>query len=230
MKDFLQDLFFPRVCLGCGFLGSHLCPSCAKEMKKVQKDRCFYCKKPSFLGLTHPNCKKKSGIDGIITVFYYSDIVKKIIKNIKYRLVSQGIRDLCLQIPQDTYAKLDYYNKLYKNLAITPIPLSAKRKRQRGFNQAEKLADSINQFLSYPRAQNLIKYRETKSQSQIPALSERKKNVRDVFTLTDPDQLKARAVLLVDDVVTTGATVAAAGKALKEAGVSKVVVFALAKG
>ena len=199
-------------------------------MKRVQKDWCFYCKRPSFLGLTHPNCKKSGGVDGIVTVFHYNDTVKRVVKNIKYRLVTQGMYSLFSQVPQETYSKLGRYNKLYKNLIFIPIPLSDDRKRRRGFNQTEKFLDFINQFLSFPRAQNLIKKRETRPQSQMSSLRTRRMNIKKAFTVINAKEIKGKSVLLVDDVVTTGATVAEATRELKDAGVSKVVVFALAKG
>ena len=229
MKDFLKDLFFPRVCLGCGFLGSHICPSCEKKIKKVQKDWCFYCKQPSFLGLTHPKCQK-GGVDGVVTAFYYNDVLKRIVKNIKYRLVREGLKDFFLLIPQETYAKLDRYNKLYRDTLLMPIPLSSKRKRQRGFNQSEELVNHIMQFLSFSRAKNLIKIHDTKSQSQTMSHAERKKNIKGAFAVEDGEEISGRVIVLVDDVVTTGATVAEAVRVLKKQGAAKVFVFAIAKG
>ena len=154
--SFFIDLLFPRVCLGCGVLGSHVCLACQKKLKKIEKDICFYCKRPSFLGLTHPPCKKRYGVDGLISCFYYNDTLKKILKNIKYRLTRDGLHELFFLIPQEALDKIARYKKLNPDLSIESIPLHSSRERQRGFNQSQEIAAFISSSFNFPRAQTLI--------------------------------------------------------------------------
>ena len=227
---FLADLLFPRVCLSCGFLGSHICPTCYKKLKIIEKDSCFYCRKSSFLGLTHPSCKKRYGIDGNLSCFYYDDTLKKIIKNIKYRLAREGLKELMLLIPPSQFNKLARYNQLYTNIEIEAIPLFKTRQRQRGFNQALEICMFILGSFDFPQASNLIRNRDTLSQSQISKARDRKKNIKDAFILKTNQEPARRKILLVDDVMTTGATAAEAASLLKKRGAEKVFVFTLAKG
>lgn len=230
MIKFLKDLLFPRVCLNCGVLGSHICLYCQKKLKKIEKDTCFYCRRPSFLGLTHPLCKRKNGVDGNLSCFYYDDTLKRILKNIKYRLVREGFKELLLLIPQETINKLGRYDKLYHKLSVEPIPLHPVRQRQRGFNQADEIASFIISLFGFPRAQNLIRIRNTLPQSQQVRSSSRKKNVRRAFALSVKKTFTGQTILLVDDIVTSGATVAEAASVLKQQRAEKVFIFALAKG
>lgn len=227
---FLVDLLFPKVCLGCGFLGSHICPRCYEKLKKIEKDSCFYCKRHSFLGLTHPSCSKRYGVDGNLSCFYYDNTLKKIIKNIKYRLVRDGLRELLLLIHQDRINKLGCYNKLYKKLFIEPVPLFKTRERQRGFNQAEEISRFVLTHFDFAQASNLTRTRDTFSQSQLSDKKSRKKNIKNAFTLSSKKTVTGHNIVLIDDIVTTGATVAEAASVLKKHGAGKVFVFTLAKG
>ncbi len=227
---FLADLLFPRVCLSCGFLGSHICPACYKKLRKIEKDSCFYCRKPSFLGLTHPICKKRYGVDGNLSCFYYDNTLKKIIKNIKYRLALSGLRELLLLIPQRQFDKIAGYNKLYGNLEIEPIPLFKARERQRGFNQAEEISTFLLESFDFHEASNLTRNRDTLPQSRISKSVDRKKNIKNAFALKTGKDLRKRKIILIDDIMTTGATVAEAASLLKKRGAEKVFVFTLAKG
>ncbi len=227
---FLKDLLFPKVCLSCGFLGSHICLNCQQNLRKIDKDTCFYCKRPSFLGLTHPPCKKKYGVDGFLACFYYNDVLKKIIKNIKYRLTREGLHELLLLFPEGVLDKLARYNKLYKNISVESIPLHRARQNQRGFNQSEEIARFITSSFSFPRAQNLIRTRNTPPQSQQSKSADRRQNIRNAFDLQPHHVFISKEILLVDDVVTTGATISEASQVLKRHGARKVLVFTLAKG
>ncbi|OGK18778.1 hypothetical protein A3G67_00140 [Candidatus Roizmanbacteria bacterium RIFCSPLOWO2_12_FULL_40_12] len=227
---FLKDLLFPRTCLNCGLLGSHICLSCQKKLKRIEKDNCFYCKRSGFLGLTHPACKKPNGVDGVLSCFYYNDVLKKILKNIKYRLTREGLTELFRLFPEETYHKLAYYKRLFPDLAVEEIPLHSARQKQRGFNQSGDIAAFLTMSFGFPRAQNLKRIKNTFPQSQQTKHRKRKDNIRNAFILSKEKLIPVRHIVLVDDVITTGATVAEAARVLKKHGALKVFVFTLAKG
>ncbi len=110
--------------------------------------------------------------------------------------------------------------------AVVPVPLHWARKARRGFNQAEELATPVARRLGVPLLRSFRRTRSTVSQSSLTA-NARDKNVRDAFRTRRPTT--ARHVLIVDDIVTTGATCRALAKTLRGAGCKEVSVLAIAK-
>ena len=227
---FLIDLFFPKFCLCCGYVGVYLCLSCQNKLKPIEQDVCLYCKKPSLFGLTHPGCQKKLNVDGLLILYYYSPILKKIIKNIKYRLAVQVWQEFYRIIKPEAIEKLGFYKKLSSDFIIQPIPLTKNKYNERGFNQAKIISVFFQKFINYPIVDLLARKKETLAQAQLGSLKKRYQNVRGVFQVIDKKYFNNKKVILVDDVVTTGSTVAEAAQILKEAGAKKVYVLALAKG
>lgn len=224
---FILDLLFPKFCLGCGYVGTYICPSCFEKLKPVREDTCLYCKKASLFGLTHINCNNKLNIDGLMVIYHYNPILKKILKNIKYRLAVQVWEDFYKGIRPEVISKLGFYKDLSNDLVIQPIPLSKIKSNERGFNQAKIISVFFQKFLHFPIVDILTKEKEKSSQAQIQGKKERYLNTKGVFsaaTCPHPN------VILVDDVVTSGATVKAAARTLKKSGAKKVYVLALAKG
>jgi len=111
---------------------------------------------------------------------------------------------------------------------IVPVPLHARRLRERGYNQAALLARELGKGVGLPVLENaLIRVRDTSPQVDLGA-EERRENVRGAFHLPD-DRLVGKSVLLVDDVYTTGATLEACSLALKQRGVRAAWALTLAR-
>jgi len=119
---------------------------------------------------------------------------------------------------------------------LIPVPLHTSRKRERGFNQAELLALGLsrevakNSGAGRPRVEThcLIRTRPTSPQTGL-SLQSRKENVRNVFAVMTPERIRGRVLVLVDDVMTTGATLSACAEALKKAGALSVLGLTLAR-
>jgi ComF family protein len=113
-----------------------------------------------------------------------------------------------------------------------PIPLSSERKRERGFNQSELLLDTMCEYddanIITPHTNVLYKPHPTLSQTQMPNKKQRKENVRGCFSTTDSKKISGRNCVLIDDIVTTGATLTEARKTLHKAGADNVVGLAFA--
>jgi ComF family protein len=111
---------------------------------------------------------------------------------------------------------------------VTAVPLHRQRLYERGYNQSEELARGIATAFGRPLVANaLTRFRPTLSQTEL-SRTERWENVRDAFVVADFEAVADRRVLLVDDVITSGATTAAAGIALREAGAQEVHAVAMA--
>ncbi|MBI4974076.1 ComF family protein [Candidatus Roizmanbacteria bacterium] len=224
----LLDIFFPAKCFGCGYLGVYICPSCEKQLHPIEKQPCIYCNKPSLYGLTHPKCRRHEGVDGFVSLFHYDNLLKKIIKGIKYSFVTAAQNDLFYLIAKYGQDPLIYYKKR-KNLFIQPVPLSEEKQRTRGFNQA-KIIGGVLSFLTNIKSAELIKrQKNTEIQAKIKDRRKRRENMRGAFSL-NKEQIGIKEILLVDDVVTSGSTVKEAAKILKIGGAKKVYVFSVAKG
>ena len=111
---------------------------------------------------------------------------------------------------------------------IVPMPLHRKKQRQRGFNQAALLAQELARVSSLPMVLAVIRSRDTAPQSGLTG-QQRRKNVRDAFEVKETARITGKRILLVDDVVTTGASANSCALALKQAGASFVAVLALAR-
>lgn len=113
--------------------------------------------------------------------------------------------------------------------AVLAVPLSRRRLHRRGFNQSRLLAHSLAEHLQLPLLpQNTVKRRHRPPQSTLPEKA-RHANVRNVFTVCRPEHIRGRRILLVDDVVTTGATFSELAKTLHQSGAAAVYCLALAK-
>jgi len=127
---------------------------------------------------------------------------------------------------------LSFFNSYRVNLdpadLIIPIPLHPARFRERGFNQAQILACLIAQKFNKPLAtKHLLRKRHTRHQAVLTK-KERWTNIEGAFTIKHSSSLKGKHILLVDDLLTTGATASEAAKMLKSAGAAKVGLLALA--
>lgn len=224
----LIDILFPRFCVGCGFLGSYICLDCQKKLEYINCESCLYCNKKSLFGLTHENCKNKWGLDGAISVFRYNDLLKKIIKTIKYRLATKVFDELCLVLRPDKIVKINFFKTLNKNIFIQPIPLYPAKERERGFNQSYLLSVFWNSFFQFEISSHIIRKKPTLAQAQMIEKRKRFINLRGAFKATA--EVYGNNYLLIDDVVTTGITLKEAAKVLKKAGAKTVFALTLAKG
>jgi len=111
---------------------------------------------------------------------------------------------------------------------IVPVPLHRKKQKDRGYNQSEYIAAGIAEAMKLPlNAKDLIRIVHTDSQTQKSRL-DRYENMEDAFQCTDPERFRGRHILLVDDVLTTGATITSAARTLIEQGDCKVSIAVLA--
>ena len=110
---------------------------------------------------------------------------------------------------------------------IVPVPLHETRKRKRGYNQSEEFAKGLSRSLQVPAYNSLVRTTVTETQTRKTKLM-RWQNVSEVFQVKETDQIKNQHVLLVDDVITTGATIESCAQALLDKGCSKISIASIA--
>lgn len=197
----------------------------------MEKDICIYCSHNSLYGLTHPACKRRYGIDGFMSIFHYNNLLKSIIKSIKYRYALDVWRELCLIIEPESILKIASLKKLIKeSIFLEPIPLYRSKLRRRGFNQARIIAEYFSRKLSLPMSSHLVRTKDTESQAQLRKNSERFKNMQGAFDVDETKRVTGQYIILIDDVVTTGSTVKEAARAFKLGGANRVFVVSVAQG
>lgn len=223
----LLDIIFPKYCVGCRKIGSYLCQNCTKKVEFVDKPVCPVCQRQAVGGRTHPGCKNRYSLDGLVIACRYRGPVKDAIKSVKYKWHFDVAKLLSGFLASNLWRF-----QIDEGLIMVPVPLHSKRKRWRGFNQAEKLAEVLSRDFSQKYFAVLERKRETKAQVGLDK-KERKANMKGAFSIKDGVDFNAiggRVFLLVDDVYTSGATMAECAKVLKRAGAKKVWGMAVALG
>jgi len=156
------------------------------------------------------------------SVFYYSNIVKELIIRLKYK--SDFI---CGEILAKYMLELVKNNELQFDL-ISYVPMTKKALKNRGYNQGEFLANYLSRALNVPVISALIKIKETKDQIGLSG-EERWINMEKCFGVQESKIIKNKKILLVDDVITTGATSFYCARSLKEKGINNVYILTIAK-
>ncbi len=228
---FLLDILYPKHCFICKKLGDYICDRCKFKLRLINHDICIYCDKSSYLGLTHPACKRKYGIDGCVFIYKYDNYLKTIIKTLKYRLVKDGFERLMSISFAPSRTKLSsLINALDIIPILSPIPLNKSRKNQRGFNQSDIISSYLSLHLRLENEEYLIRVKKTKTQAKLESKRLRYNNIRGAFMLNTNVSVLGKNIILIDDVITSGATVKEAVSVLKKNKALNVFVFALAKG
>jgi len=228
----LTDLLFPRTCAGCesalplGTL-SELCAACWRSIREPASARCDRCSlslpfasAPCRDCLAHsPGFDRAFALGVYLATGTYLNPLARALRALKY----QGRRGVAGSFAAAMAERFE----LPDGAPLVPVPLHPRRLRERGFNQAALLARALADASGHPAdLRALARHRDTPSQTRLDATS-RARNLDGAFMAHR--RLDGRPVVLVDDVVTTGATASACAAALRAAGASLVVVAAVGR-
>ena len=201
--DLLIRQLAPYDCLDCGIEGSLLCPRCRGNL-------------PAALSYPHP----KIHVRTVQAVTPYQGAAK----NLLWKLKSAGAQEAAKIMAEQM---LDYIPQKISNLVIVPIPTATSRVRQRGYDQAKLLARCLARQARLPYVDCLTRLGQT---HQVGATrNQRMLQNRSAFRIRHPEILKKTHIILVDDVITTGATIEAAAAVLLASGVMQIDVLAFAQ-
>ena len=211
--DTILNIFFPIKCISCGSPEADLCLKCISESPGAERES----EKWIFPLFDY----RHSSIKDAIWVLKYKGKKKLagIFAEAMYGRILEELSDLSVM-------------ENFREPLLIPIPLSGKRKRERGYNQTELICEELMKLdsnINFDCEKNvLIKINDTKHQAHIENRTERLKNIIGSFATKNEERIKNRNIILIDDVTTTGATLKEARKILKHSGAGKIIAFTVA--
>ncbi len=217
------DWIYPPTCGGCGVLGSRWCLACEARAEMVHPPVCNRCGRK---GESSRECKTCETLPPQFTSLqswaFYDGPVRSAIQRLKYK------RDIALgESLSRNLITLLYKTNWHIDL-ISPVPLSIARQAERGYNQAALLSIPVALGLQIRYSPNALrKVRDTQSQVGL-SLHQRRENIQGAFW-ADPKSVKGKKVLVIDDVITSGATLNECASSLFAAGAAAVYGLTIAQ-
>lgn len=223
LLDIVVDLLYPRRCPVCRDIvskGKFICTECVDKLNYVQPPYCYKCGKhiDSEEAEYCDDCKKevrryRKGFP----VFEYHGAIKESVMAFKYK----NKREYAAFYAEEIMKKHGEALEQVGADALIPVPVHKKKRRMRGYNQAEVLANALAARLNIPCYNDtLVRVENTKVQKQLDH-NQRKKNLKRAFKRVQ-DGVKLKTVILVDDIYTSGATIEACTEVLLATGVEEV--------
>lgn len=242
LKDGLLGLIYPRACYGCETSIAEqegwLCEDCLNQLHPITPPLCEVCGQPFSGDLTAgfqcSNCADRYLQFDFARAGYQSkDLARVLVHRFKYNghfyladLLGEMLNET-LDDPRIADSDED------AEWVLVPVPLHSRRMREREFNQAEELCREIARLRGLKMVNALRRTRYTRRQAMLER-SERLTNLRGAFSISpkirERDSIAEKRVLLVDDVLTTGATASECAQMLSDAGALKVVVITVVRG
>jgi ComF family protein len=236
LKKFALDLIFPARCLFCAKSTENerfslVCESCFSEIPKNSAVFCPKCFLRRPKSTNCPACSSKLDLKILgIASSYRDEKVKTLIWKLKYDF----LKDLAYPLAEllAGYLKLAAPEwRRDKSIVLVPVPLHKIKENWRGFNQSELVGKIVAGNFGWQLENSaLIRTRHNPAQVKMGNFEERQKNVENLFVVKNPEKIKDKKIVLLDDVFTSGATLFECAKTLKMAGAKKVYGLVIAKG
>ena len=209
------ELLFPPLCVLC---------TASLNGRLAVCDNCLYTLSPTDLGPWLAGVSTRAGLDQVWSGFWYDEALRTLIHLFKY----EGHRRVGRRLGEALFSLLEEELPWDHFDLLVPIPLYRSKRRERGYNQSAVLAHTLGRLSRLPVNERLVvRQRWTRSQTGL-SVQERRENVSGCFRSTRRWPGEGRKVLLVDDVLTTGATASACAMALKGGGYGEVAVLTVA--
>ena len=219
----LLDLISPRLCVVCGnrltVTEETLCSKCYLHLPRTDFDHDLYenVMAKLFWG--------QIAIEKATALFYYEPHAET--ANILYELKYKNHPEIGVVMGR-MMAKELMRSGMFEGIdAIVPVPLARKRERERGYNQSLELAKGVSEVTGLPIYNKVVKRTKFMGSQTQRGRWERNENVENVFELINGDSISGKHLLLIDDVVTTGATIIACAQEMQKASDVKISVLAL---
>ena len=209
-KDRILDFFFPPRCAFCGAIleesGDGVCSACRKALPRAAETE-----------------RKCDFVRAYTAPFYYEEPVRQGMLAYKFRNAPSRGKVFGRMIGEDLLRRgIDGFD------LISWVPLSAKRHRRRGYDQARLLAEAAAEALGTKAVPLLRKARDVSPQSRLRTPEERRANISGCYVVRSADAVRGKKILLIDDIITTGSTLSECARMLLTAGAVSVRGAALA--
>jgi ComF family protein len=222
LRHGVLDLLFPPRCVGCQREGGLLCEICETELPRLMPPYCNICAQPSPDQVCARCAVSPLNIDGVRAPYLMEGAVREAVHSLKYR----NLRAVAALLGRLLAAYLESYP--LPGEVLVPVPLHPRRLRERGYNQVALLAKELGRRTGLPVAEDmLVRRRDTRPQVSVANREERVRNAEESFACGA--DVREVAVLLIDDVATTGSTLSACAAALKGSGAKSVWGLTLAR-
>ena len=203
------DIIAPHICFVCGSEGALLCGACRLEAFVSVPSRCYRCHAATQQSGVCPSCRRKSPLSHVWVATRYAGHAKELVRRFKFERARQAA-DIVAEALGQTLPLLP------DKVLVTHIPTANSRVRVRGYDQAELIAQGLCARRGWQYTPLLLRYGSAR---QLGAKrSQRFAQLENAFVVRNPRLAAGSHILLIDDVLTTGATVEAATRTLKEAG------------
>ena len=212
VMNWLLDLIYPP-----------RCAFCRRLLDRQEKGVCRFCRPKLPYVPADGQVQHFRNVDKCLSPLYYHGSVKDSLHRYKF-----GGATAYADIYSEFIVKCIDENQISCD-SITWVPLSRRRLRKRGYDQAELLAKLIAKHLGQRPVRLLKKLRDTPPQSRTGSAEKRRANIAGAYACLRPALVQGKRILLVDDIVTTGATLSEAAKVLKKAGAKEVICATLAR-
>jgi len=211
------EFIFPPVCLICETpmerTGSKVCATCWNSLRSVTPADPIY-------QLAHERLTVHGDLDGVASLWHFEK--EGTLQSIVHLLKYESMTGLGVEMGRALGEKLLTEGVAGKYDAVIPVPLHRAKYRERGYNQSDFIGEGIQEVTGLSLLQSFLhRTRFTQSQTALDAV-ERKTNVRGAFSLAKGVEVRGRSFILVDDVITTGATIEACAVVLRENGAQNV--------
>jgi len=230
-RGILLDIFYPRRCpvcdkavkpfwsLICGtcknefrYINEPYCAKCGKELEEEEREYCGDCRRHRHL------------YDGGRAVFAYKDISDSI-----YRFKYKGRQEYAAYYAGCMASRLGSWIAMCSPDALVPVPIYDAKKRVRGYNQAEVLAQELGRLMNIPVETKLVKRVRKTAPMKDLSVRERQNNLKRAFKICRND-VKLSIIIIIDDIYTTGSTIDAMSHEFKKAGVERIYFITIAGG
>ena len=210
---FLNNLLFPHFCLYCWSVGCPICRNCLSKFEP-------YYLQPKLQALE---------IDKTISLYHYNNQASFLLKKAKYRFNKRVLKYFLENVDLQILEQTRLVFKKLTNPILLFVPMIKEDERTRGYNQAELLANFLAKHFNFKVEKYLYKSKKTKRQSMLVGKSKRWQNVKNVYGIKSNKINQNQDIIVVDDVITSGATIVTIAKLLKTQTNGKVIVWSLFK-
>ena len=223
----LMDALVVRKCYVCRepiAKSDSLCPLCQEAYRIEKKWECGKCGQPLSACLCSNKYLSEHGIKRMVKLYRYRpDSEEHRLNMLLFRLKRSAVSGIHDFLAEDLAASVKQTLPSLGNAVVTNVPRTKRAVRRYGFDQSACLARALARTLKLSYIAALERERSSKTQKNLRSAAEREKNVRDSYRLLTKESLKGRTVLLVDDTVTTGASMAECARMLRRLGAREII-------